>query len=98
MRLILLTAGGRAGSDFFHSLLDGHSQILQFPGTFRVDNKLKINFKTEDLKKKQNYLYSFILNFLIQKLINLKDGIDWEKENKVNLELIKKNLLIIFIN
>ena len=44
MRLILLTAGGRAGSDFFHSLLDGHSQILH-SRTFRVDNKLKLILK-----------------------------------------------------
>ena len=29
MRILLLVAGGRAGSDFFHSLLDGHSNILK---------------------------------------------------------------------
>ena len=52
MKLILLTAGGRAGSDFFHSLLDGHSQILQFPGYFRVDENLKLILETKNLKKK----------------------------------------------
>ena len=51
MRLILLTAGGRAGSDFFHSLLDSHSQILQFPGYLRVDKNLKLILETKDLKK-----------------------------------------------
>ena len=30
MKILLLVAGGRAGSDFFQSLLDNHSQILQF--------------------------------------------------------------------
>jgi len=32
LRLVLLVACGRAGSDFFQSLLDGHSQILQVSG------------------------------------------------------------------
>ena len=68
MRLILLTAGGRAGSDFFHSLLDGHSQILQFPGTFRVDNKLKLILKTEDLKKKAKLFIQFYPEFFNSKI------------------------------
>ena len=66
MKLILLAAGGRAGSDFFHSLLDEHPQILQFPGSFRVDNNLKLILDTKDLKKKQNYLLNFTQNFLTQ--------------------------------
>ena len=37
MQVLLLVAGGRAGSDLFHSLLDEHSQILQFPGKLRID-------------------------------------------------------------
>ncbi|MDC0529734.1 hypothetical protein OAN91_00255 [Pelagibacteraceae bacterium] len=32
MQIVYLVAGGRAGSDFFQGFLDGHSQILQFPG------------------------------------------------------------------
>ena len=38
---MLLTAGGRAGADFFHSLLDSHSQILQFPGYIKANRNLK---------------------------------------------------------
>ena len=91
MRLILLTAGGRAGSDFFHSLLDGHSQILQFPGTFRVDNKLKLILKTEDLKKSK-IIYIFYPEFFNSKINKFERWDRLEKENKVNLELIKKNL------
>ena len=45
MKIVLLAAGGRAGSDFFHSLLDGHSQILQFPGYLRIDDNFKMLFK-----------------------------------------------------
>ena len=37
MKVLLLVAGGRAGSDLFHSLLDEHSQILQFPGQFKIN-------------------------------------------------------------
>lgn len=39
MKILFFVAGGRAGSDFFHSLIDGHTQILQFPGYLRVDKK-----------------------------------------------------------
>lgn len=51
MKIILLAAGGRAGSDFFHSLLDGHSQILQFPGYLRIDDNFKMLFKLNDSKE-----------------------------------------------
>ena len=34
MKLLALITGGRNGSSLFLSLLDGHSQIMQFPGTF----------------------------------------------------------------
>lgn len=42
MKLLLLTAGGRSGSDFFQSLTDDHPQILQFPGVLVADNLEKI--------------------------------------------------------
>ena len=51
MKILVLIAGGRAGSDFFQSLLDGHSEISQFPGVFFYDefwNKIK---KEGDTKK-----------------------------------------------
>ena len=51
MKIILLAAGGRAGSDFFHSLIDGHSQVLQFPGYLRVDKNFKFLFKLNDPKE-----------------------------------------------
>jgi hypothetical protein len=37
MKTLLLVTGGRGGSDFFQGLLDGHSQILQFPGELRIN-------------------------------------------------------------
>ncbi len=68
MKLILLTAGGRAGSDFFHSLLDGHPEILQFPGYLRVDNNLKLILKTENLKKKAELFIKFYPEFFNSKV------------------------------
>ena len=38
MKFLAIITGGRAGSDFFLSLLDGHSQIMQFPGVFLFDD------------------------------------------------------------
>ena len=40
MKLVLLVTGGRGGSDFFQGLLDGHNEILQFPGVLRANNDL----------------------------------------------------------
>ena len=37
MKVLVLVAGGRAGADLFHSLLDEHSQILQFPGMLEIN-------------------------------------------------------------
>ena len=56
MKILLLAAGGRAGSDFFHSLLDGHSQILQFPGYLKV-YKLKRIF-TSSIPKEIALLFT----------------------------------------
>ena len=86
MRLILLTAGGRAGSDFFHSLLDGHSQILQFPGSLRVDNKLKLILKTEDLKKKAKLFIKFYPEFFNSKINKFER---WDKLEKKKNKFFK---------
>lgn len=41
MELAVLVSGGRTGSDFFQSLLDGHDEILTLPGIFYFDEFLK---------------------------------------------------------
>ena len=88
MRLILLTAGGRAGSDFFHSLLDGHSQILQFPGALRVDNKLKLILKTKDSKKKAKLFIKFYPEFFNSKFNKFER---WHKLGKKKNRFFKVN-------
>tara|TARA_B100001123_G_C15344050_1_gene1036196 strand:- start:5865 stop:6971 length:1107 start_codon:yes stop_codon:yes gene_type:complete len=44
VKILLLVTGGRGGADFFQGLLDGHSEILQFPGDLYQshENILKI--------------------------------------------------------
>ncbi|MDO8463847.1 MAG: hypothetical protein Q7S46_01125 [Gallionella sp.] len=37
-KVIVLITGGRTGSDFFQSLLDGHPEIMSFPGIFFFDS------------------------------------------------------------
>ena len=41
MKKLFLISGGRNGSIFFQSILDGHPQILQFPGIFKLDKFLR---------------------------------------------------------
>ena len=50
MKILLLAGGARAGIDLFQSLLDGHEQILQFPGVIYV-NQLK-EILSQNSKKK----------------------------------------------
>lgn len=40
MKILFLVGGSRAGIDLVQSLMDGHPQILQFPGFIRSDEKL----------------------------------------------------------
>ena len=80
MKIILLAAGGRAGSDFFHSLLDGHPEILQFPGYLRVDDKINIILNANKLLDVANLFVKFYPEFFDSKKINLSGGINWENE------------------
>ena len=51
MKVILLVGGPRGGLDLFQSLLDGHEEILQFPGIIFVNNKLKEILSNKSQKK-----------------------------------------------
>ena len=93
MRVILLNAGGRAGSDFFHSLLDGHSQILQFPGIFRVDNKLILILKAKDLKKKAKLFIKFYPEFFNSKINIFERWNQLGKNKNRYFQVNKKNFV-----
>jgi hypothetical protein len=76
VRLILLTAGGRAGADFFHSLIDGHPEILQFPGYLRIDSKFKILLKKKNLNDKAELFSNLYPEFFNSKINKFEQ---WDK-------------------
>ena len=95
MKVLLLVAGGRAGSGLFHSLLDEHTQILQFPGV------LEINKNFLDLINLKNYheipmgfinLYPHFFNSKLDK-IERHDrlGSNKRKFYKINTNTFIKN-------
>ena len=58
MKIVVLIAGGRTGSDFFQSLLDGHPEISQLPGIFDFDS-----FWSKLKSKKENNLETICKTF-----------------------------------
>ena len=60
MKLFLLTTNGRSGSDFFHSLIEDHPQIANFPGHIDII-KLKKSFIEED--NTQNFVNKFLRDY-----------------------------------
>ena len=93
MKLILLTAGGRAGSDFFHSLIDGHSQVLQFPGSFRVDKNLRLILETKDFKKKAELFVKFYPEFFDSRKNKLERWNKLGKKKNKYFKVNKKNFI-----
>ena len=97
MKVLFLVAGVRAGSDLFHSLLDEHSQILQFPG------KLKITRDFLDMINLKNYheipvrfikLYPLFFNSKLDKIERHNSlGKNRKKFYKVNTNVFIKNFL-----
>jgi len=71
MKILLLVTGGRGGSDFFQGLLDGHSQILQFPGKLIIDENFNemINLNnSEKISKKFINLFPHFFNSKLNKI------------------------------
>ena len=60
MKILLIVAGARSGNEFFLSLLDSHSQIIQFPGALRCNDTL-LNILSN--KKPENIVKDFIYNY-----------------------------------
>ncbi len=60
MNVVLILTGGRSGADFLQSLLDGHNQILQFPGILKFDEKL---IRLFNLKSEKNISKNFIKDY-----------------------------------
>ena len=95
MKIVLLTAGGRAGADFFHSLLDSHSQILQFPGYIKANNDLKFILRGSSFKNIAKLFIKSYPEFFDSKKNKLerwnKLGIKKNKSFKVStIKFVKK--------
>ena len=60
LKIVLLVTGGRTGSDFFQSLLDGHTEIIQLPGIFIFNQFWK---KIEHFKNINDIVNNFIEDF-----------------------------------
>lgn len=91
MKILLLEAGGRGGSDFFQALLDGHSQILSFPGYLRIDNEFKemlLLKNIEDIPKRFINIYPEYFDSRLNKVErHHRLGVKKNKFFKVNKEL-----------
>ena len=96
MKLLVLLNGGRTGTDFFQSLLDGHEQILQFPGTFYFDDLWN---KTAKYKSADKILDFFIKNY--EKFFDSRINAEIERhnqlgENKNEFYVFNKNIFISY--
>ena len=87
---VALLTTGRAGSDFFQSLFDGHTQVLTFNGSFFFHNYWLKSKIIDSLNSKINLdklIDEFVDNFT-QKLHSKMDVI----ENKHKLGMKKKSV------
>ena len=97
MKIIVLMGGPRAGVEFFQSLLDGHKQVLQFPGILYINEDLLSILST---KSKKNLATKFIKKY--SQFFNSKNtyierhnilGVNKNKSYKLNKKLFIKRFL-----
>ena len=69
MKFILAVAGSRSGMEFLLSLLDGHTEILRFPGVLRGNKRLKELLHLENPDEISQKFISDYKHFLIQDII-----------------------------
>ena len=79
MKIILLVAGGRTGNEFFHSLLDSHSEILQFPGILVTDNNFVKMIEHNEISQIPKIFISLFPQFFDSRLNKI------ERMNKLGL-------------
>ena len=91
MKLIFLVAGSRAGSDFFQGFLDGHSQILQFPGLLNENIfELFNESKSENIAEKFIKIYPYFFN----SKLSIRERHDCLGENKKKYYKVSKKKFI----
>lgn len=103
MKTLLLVAGSRSGSDFFQSLLDGHPEVLQFPGTIRTNKKLIEILSSHDPLTISSYFIKNYIHFFDSRLgwsqkVERHNMLGRNKNQYylVNQEKFKKNFFNLF--
>ena len=62
MKFFLIITNGRSGSDFLHSLLDGHEEVASFPGFINLP---KLQFEFNKFKSESDLIDKFIADYEI---------------------------------
>ena len=98
MKFFLLVTNGRSGSDFFHSLLDNHDEIVSLPGTLNLKRLRKYYFQMKTLES----FVSFFINdnnFLFNSKKNTTENHHKLGENRNQHFIVnKKSFLKEFLN
>jgi len=97
IKIIVLIAGGRAGTDFFQSLLDNHSEISQFPGVFFYDEFWQ-KLSKKNVKQPENIAKIFIDDYKIffDSRNNVRERHDKLGRDKNSYFLVNKELFISY--
>jgi hypothetical protein len=87
MKILALTGIGRSGLDLFHSLLDSHPEVAQFPGCFFFD---EFWLKIINQKNLSNIANKFILDYkkFFDSRLNLPERHYMLGENKNSFYLV----------
>ena len=93
MKIIVLIGGGRTGIDFFQSLLDSHSSISQFPGTFYFD---EFWLKVKNIDTIQDVAKKFIQDYekFFDSRLNLIERHYMLGEKKDSFYIVEKKIFI----
>jgi len=98
MKIILLVTGGRGGADFFQGLLDGHTQILQFPGDIHQshENILKVLSLKKPIEIANKFISTYP-HFFNSKLNKLERHHNLGPRRNKFYKLSKKKFIHFFI-
>ena len=98
MKILILVTGGRTGSGFLHSILDGHSKICQFPGEFFFDEFFEL-VKHEKKSEKIANLFCSKYKYFFDSRFNKFERFDKLGAKKNEYFLVnKKKFINNFIN
>ncbi len=100
MKLFVLITGGRTGSGFLHSILDGHSEICLLPGEFFFDDFYEKVKNEKNLKRIAKVFLNenkYFFNSKLQKFDRLDQLGDNKNEFfKINFLKFQKNFIRIY--